>query len=113
MQSIFQDEASNLSCIYSEDFNLIYDKSFIMKFHPYVGGEESKYFVVVDIKFFNPINYPNSIIGFEISQRKGLDEDQTAQIIREIKLKYNNTELKKSLMKAGMKMVIYLNYVNI
>ena len=80
-------EIEVLSDIYGDCIEIRSTREFCMKFLPYIGDENDKAFLFVQIEFSILPAYPRSPPEFQITKQKGLDEDSLHNFVVRIKQK--------------------------
>eukprot|EP00826_Nyctotherus_ovalis_P038719 TRINITY_DN3643_c0_g1_i20.p1 TRINITY_DN3643_c0_g1~~TRINITY_DN3643_c0_g1_i20.p1 ORF type:complete len:231 (-),score=56.79 TRINITY_DN3643_c0_g1_i20:165-857(-) len=75
------DEIEVLGSIYGDCIVAKSENEFAMRFLPFIGDENDKAFLLVDMEFTLPPEYPRSPPSFKVAQQKGLDEESLQAFI--------------------------------
>ena len=78
-------EMEVLSDIYGDCIKIIAENEFNMQFLPFIGDENDKAFLLVDMNFVLPPDYPTSPLIFKVLHQKGLDEDSLQTFCHDLK----------------------------
>ena len=83
------EEIEVLTSIYGDCISIKNDHEFSMRFLPFIGDENDKAFLLVDMDFILPPEYPQSPPAFKVIKQKGLGEENLQIFINQLTKMYD------------------------